>query len=108
MQCANKKCRKWLHTKCIAEEAVQIAAQDASATKRKAGRKKSKQDMAAMADPRAIAIAEEGPFTAEVFIKGLPEDLKAASAAVTEIVVTNAGKERHQDVLCLFCQAKIE
>lgn len=57
----------------------------------------------------AQAKAQVDAFTAEVFIKGLPNGDGQTSAENTEIVVTDANEDKQsQAVACLFCRKEIE
>lgn len=107
LQCANRDCRKWLHVKCIAERAVQEAAEDTpSAKKQKKARPK---DLSIGSSSSALAKAEKDSFVAEVFLKDLPDGKEHAAAKASEIVVTSSkGEQSSQDVCCLFCGTEIE
>lgn len=100
LQCSNAECRKWLHVKCIAEDAVRTAAEAVhgerqlkgsakKAPKTKAASRKRKLTSSARAEQlveanikdgedvgtsptsSAQAMARLDAFTAEVFIKDL-------------------------------------
>ena len=127
LQCGNKDCRKWQHVKCIAETAVQQAgkflsrqlnrynsntslADEATGNKNKTTRKETPKNISIDKNSSALAKAESGSFTAEVFIKGLPDAENRAASEVSEIAVTNKGNnEKHTaNVCCLFCEKEIE
>lgn len=56
LQCANEECRKWLHLKCIAEDAVQRASEGES-EKQKASSKRKSQVKSQRLSPTPPALA---------------------------------------------------
>lgn len=124
LQCANKECNKWMHVKCIAEEAVREAGKcrdlqrisifnsytaDDAADEQKATKKRKLDNIKIGPRSLAQAKAQKGSFTAEIFIKGLPDGEESTPAERTEIIVTDGEGEKHaQSVGCLFCGTEIE
>lgn len=113
LQCANEECRKWLHVKCVAEDAVRRASDEAAATASKTKAPKRKKIAAAKnldidANSSAVATAQKDAFTADVFVKGLPDGPNQEAASTTEIVVMSEEGKKAEDVSCLFCGSKIE
>jgi len=113
IQCSHEDCRKWLHMKCIAERAVQEAAGDITAAKKKTNKKKNSRSVSASTDTTssAVATAAQGSSTVEVFVKGLPVDpgKSIAPATRTEIVVKRGdGSQRTKEFCCLHCGRVIE
>jgi len=118
LQCSSADCRKWLHVKCIAEDAVRRAAEAASGeqpglTKSPTGKKKAKEKRKSKAkgdiDSSAQAVAQKDAFTAEVLLEGLSQGTDSEPAERTEIVFTDGqGEQRSESVRCLFCSSEIE
>jgi hypothetical protein len=132
VQCSSAGCRKWLHVRCIAEQALQRASEsipscfsacmsitsdhppvdDQAAPKRssKAQKKKSK-PRKSISNPKTTPVAEvsKGSIKAEVFFKGHPDGTKGESATEDEIVITiEDGEQYSENVCCLFCGAEID
>ena len=111
LQCSNKDCRKWMHVKCIAEDAAERAkeAQEPSAKKRKStssAKRKSKGGKESDISPSGSAFVQNDSVTAEVFITDAPPDKPAEK---TEIVITDAeGERRIEEVCCLTCGKAVE
>ncbi|KAK5120438.1 hypothetical protein LTR85_006377 [Meristemomyces frigidus] len=110
LQCPNKDCRKWMHVKCIAEDAVERAggAEEPRTKKRKsagAAKKKGRAKEFEMSTSCSAA-AQVDSVSAEVFVAGAP---KEDPAKTTEIVVTNAdGEKQTENVRCLVCGEEVE
>lgn len=131
VQCSSAGCRKWLHVRCIAEQALQRASEfdptwtfcmsiatdhltvdDQAAPKRssKAHKKKNK-PRKPISNPKTTPVAEvsKGSIKAEVFFKGHPDGAKGESATEDEIVITTEdGEQYSENVCCLFCGAEID
>jgi hypothetical protein len=132
VQCSSAGCRKWLHVRCIAEQALQRAREsiqsnpsacmsiitdrhpvdDQAAPKRssKAQRKKST-SRKSVSKPSVTPVAEvsKGSTKAEVFFKGHPEGAEDKAAKEDEIIITTAdGEQYSENVCCLFCGADVD
>lgn len=114
LQCSEKDCRKWLHVKCIAEDAVTRAAKDASLKRKKPMKASKKQNSHTTTteepDPRSQASAVKDDFSADVLVKGLPEHSDDSAASKSEIIITNAadGSKNSEEVRCLVCRTIID
>jgi len=132
VQCSSAGCRKWLHVRCIAEQALQRASEsiksnlsacksimsdhlpvdDQAAPKRssKAQRKKS-MSRKSVSKPNVTPVAEvsKGSTMAEVFFKGHPDGVEGESAKEDEIIITiEDGEQYSEKVCCLFCGAEVD
>ncbi|EMC95259.1 hypothetical protein BAUCODRAFT_72155 [Baudoinia panamericana UAMH 10762] len=108
VQCSNTDCRKWMHLRCIAEDAVSRAADGSPPKKKKNGKRKSKADNVVLtAESPALAAAWKGSFTALVYVKGEPKDAGEKRAASTKIVIRDVDEDQEEelDVRCLFCHS---
>lgn len=110
LQCSNKDCRKWMHLKCIAEDARDRASADEepSVKKRKsvgsAKRKGRGKDVKMSSG--ASAFAQNDTVSAEVFVADSPKD---DPATTTEIVITGADEEKRSEIVrCLICGEAVE
>jgi hypothetical protein len=133
VSCSSATCRKWLHTKCLANDAARRAgeshttpplfqsflltspagAEDTTTRKKKGHQKRKSKVTTPTFSPNssAVAIAKSpnGTHTAELFIKGQPDRATAEPAERDEIVVTDAeGRTRTEEVKCLFCNSQLE
>lgn len=115
LQCPDPDCRKWLHVKCIAEDAVARANNDLPARGKRKSTGPTPKKRSTLTDPSispnsaAQAIALNGLVTAEVFIRGLPDGPDEHPAENTEIVLTSEdGEKRSESICCLFCHTAIE
>ncbi|KAK3713240.1 hypothetical protein LTR37_008673 [Vermiconidia calcicola] len=109
LQCGSTECKKWQHVKCIAETAVQSAADAASKSKKTTPKKARPKNISIAAASAALAKAEKSSFTAELFIKGLPAGADQKQAEKSEIVIISLdGEQSWRDVSCLFCGKEIE
>ena len=84
--------------------------EEANGTKKETSKKGTPKNINIDKNSSAMAKAESDSFTAEVFIKTLPEGGNTVPSESTEIVVTNkVDDEKHaQDLNCLFCGKEIE
>lgn len=109
LQCSSAKCRKWMHVKCIAEDALERATEgkEAPAKKRKSqGSNTKKKGRPRELSPTATAMATTESLIAEVFIAELPAETPAGR---TEIVVTDEdGTQTSEEVKCLLCGEVVE
>ncbi|KAK3719012.1 hypothetical protein LTR37_004575 [Vermiconidia calcicola] len=109
LQCGSADCKKWQHVKCIAETAVQSAADAASKSKKTTPKKARPKNISIAAASPALAKAEKNSFTAELFIKGLSAGADQKQAEKSEIVIVNPdGEQSSRDVSCLFCGKEVE
>lgn len=132
VQCSSASCRKWLHVRCIAEQALQRASEfdatwdickrnitdhlpvdDQAAPKRssKAQRKKSKSARKSVSNPKTTPVAEvsKSSTKVEVFFKGHPDGAKGEPATEDEIVITTEdGEQYSENVCCLSCGAEVD
>jgi len=131
VQCSDVKCRKWLHVRCIAKQALQRASKlvwpgflctstisdpspvdDQAAPKRSSkAQKKKSAPRNSVNNPNLTPVAEEsnGSITAEVFFKGLPRGTKGEPAKEDEIIITpENGEQYSESVCCLFCGTEID
>ena len=84
-------------------------ADESTGTKKPAPKNARLKNISIGANSQAAAKAQTDSFTAEVFIKGLPNVDGQTPAEKTKIVITNAdGENKTKDVSCLFCGSKIE
>ncbi|KAK5133253.1 hypothetical protein LTR08_007987 [Meristemomyces frigidus] len=110
LQCSNKECRKWMHVKCIAEDALERAGkeQPTSAKKRKSSgstRRKTKAKALSVSESCSAA-SHSDTVSAEVFIANTPKDHPAET---TETVITGAdGEKQSESVRCLVCGEEVE
>ncbi|EME43984.1 hypothetical protein DOTSEDRAFT_53220 [Dothistroma septosporum NZE10] len=117
VQCSHEGCRKWQHVKCMAEFALQDAANEKppSSSKRKGAIKKQEpqnedqKNLNIRQDSPVVAKAVKGSVTAEVFIKGEPRHAEVNPATQTEIIITDAKGEQHPVALnCLLCGKPVD
>jgi hypothetical protein len=116
LQCSNPECGKWLHVKCIAEDAVAKAGEgDGSSKPRKKSSSPTKKRKSKTDDPqigpssKAQAKASMGAITAEVIVAGVPDGPDEEPAEKTEIIITDEnGEQKSEPVACLFCKQTIE
>ncbi|KAK4954559.1 hypothetical protein LTR10_007990 [Elasticomyces elasticus] len=105
LQCDSPECRKWMHVRCIVNDAVQRAAQESTKKGRATKAKKSNPITLSPTLP-AIAIAQKDAYTAELFVERWPDDTPSKE---TKIVITNGdGEKRTENVHCLLCHNAIE
>lgn len=117
IQCSNPECRKWLHLKCIAEEAAIRHATSSdgqtksSAAKRKSGNQKH-MAISPKSNPQAAASAFKDRVVADVFIKGESrpglDGNVVEPAERTEIIVTDGDQRAVESVQCLLCRRTID
>lgn len=132
VQCSNGECRKWMHVRCIAKNALERASSSNPASSNQSqsqltnptppvasqspnqppdcSPKKGKlKNPANNPNLTAVADATKGLTTAEVFVKGYPDRPNVEPAEEDEIVITTeTGEQYSEEVRCLFCETEVE